>query len=127
MFRPGDLVLCRVADLMRAATRAQDTVARVGGDEFVLVLPSIEQALVDSITDELLGELQAFQIGGLDLTVGASPLRSYPAGDTRTDGVQIDAILGRGVELRKPRLVDPGTVTDHRAWVATLAIPADTL
>ena len=23
--------------------------------------------------------------------------------------------------------MDPGTVTDHRAWVATLAIPANTL
>jgi len=64
--------------------------------------------------------------GLVDLTAGASPLRTYPAGDTRTDGVQIDAILGRGVVLRSPRLVDPGSVTDHRAWVATLAIPADT-
>lgn len=65
--------------------------------------------------------------GLVDLTVGASPLRTHPAGDTRTDGVQIDAILGRGIELRAPRLVDPGSITDHRAWVATLAIPADTL
>lgn len=65
--------------------------------------------------------------GLADLTVGASPLRTYPAGDSRTDGVQIDAILGAGVLLRSPRLVDPGTVTDHRAWVATLAIPANTL
>ena len=65
--------------------------------------------------------------GLADLTVGASPLRTYPAGDTRTDGVQIDAIFGRGVALRSVRLVDPGSVTDHRAWVATLAIPADLL
>ena len=64
--------------------------------------------------------------GLADLTAGASPLRTHPAGDTRTDGVQIDAIFGRGVVLRSPRLVDPGSVTDHRAWVATLAITADT-
>ena len=64
--------------------------------------------------------------GLVDLTVGASPWRSYPAGDTRTDGVQIDAILGRSVMLRSPRLIEPGSITDHRVWVATLAIPADT-
>lgn len=34
----GDEVLCRVAKILRQETRSNDTIARVGGDEFVILL-----------------------------------------------------------------------------------------
>ncbi|MEP5729176.1 MAG: diguanylate cyclase [Sulfitobacter sp.] len=37
----GDHVLIRVAEIMRAETRAEDTVSRVGGDEFTIVLTDV--------------------------------------------------------------------------------------
>lgn len=38
----GDQILCSVADVLEQKTRDEDTVARVGGDEFVILIPNVE-------------------------------------------------------------------------------------
>jgi diguanylate cyclase (GGDEF)-like protein/PAS domain S-box-containing protein len=70
----GDLLLAAVADLLRANTRATDTVARFGGDEFAIVVADIANPADAAIlADKLLGAFAvAFAVNGSDIHTGAS-------------------------------------------------------
>ncbi len=54
----GDSVLCAVADALTTAVRSEDTVARVGGDEFVLVVRVAEHAEHAAIAERLRARVQ---------------------------------------------------------------------
>lgn len=79
----GDAVLCGFGKLARRMVRASDTVARIGGEEFVILFEhsSIEQAY--EVCDQMLRML-----GRTMLTTPAGPLRITASG-----GV---AVIGRG-------------------------------
>ncbi len=70
----GDLLLIGVAGRLLSAVRPQDTVARIGGDEFVVVCPDLEdETALAVVADRLLACLgPELDLGGRRLTVTAS-------------------------------------------------------
>ncbi|MFC6669327.1 diguanylate cyclase domain-containing protein [Marinobacterium aestuariivivens] len=70
----GDLVLLEVAARLRRVSRASDTVARTGGDEFVLLLPMVRNAReADQVVDKLRLALdEPFDCESQRISVGAS-------------------------------------------------------
>ncbi|MFP5237526.1 MAG: putative bifunctional diguanylate cyclase/phosphodiesterase [Acidobacteriota bacterium] len=70
----GDMVLAEVARRLRARARASDTVARIGGDEFTLILDQIkEPADAEIVAHELLQAITArYEFEGTPILIGAS-------------------------------------------------------
>lgn len=81
----GDLLLCSVADRLRACVRNSDTVCRQGGDEFLVLLADQQtQHHAATAAEKILAELgRPHEIGGHELLVGASIGISLFPGDGR--------------------------------------------
>jgi diguanylate cyclase (GGDEF)-like protein len=78
----GDTVLKEIARRLREIVRSIDTVARVGGDEFVLVIgPSTPQANFEEIAGRANERLRhPIRVGSVDLHVSSSiGIATYPA------------------------------------------------
>ena len=106
----GDAVLRLAAARLRKALRDSDTLARVGGDEFVAVLPGTgAEAQVRLVTSRLLAALQPpCEIDSHTIYVGASiGVSIFP--EHAEDDVRLvalaDAALARAKETGKARCV----------------------
>ena len=70
----GDLLLIQVARRMQSCVRESDTVARIGGDEFVVLLPNIvTESAALGVADKIRNALRLpFQIESLSLEISSS-------------------------------------------------------
>ncbi len=121
----GDQVLCTVGNALREAVRLSDIAARVGGDEFVLLLPVADPALVQPLVGRIAagldGAMQAdswpvtFSIGVVTFTVPPCSVDMLLA--------SADALMYRIKEQGKDG-VAYAVVTQHQDGDARLVVQA---
>jgi len=82
--RAGDAVLREAAHRVAGCLRKADTLARHGGDEFVVVIPDLQlDADVQVVAEKILRSLEpAFRVDGREFSIGASIGVSLFPGDT---------------------------------------------
>ncbi|MDX1358404.1 MAG: HD domain-containing phosphohydrolase, partial [Clostridia bacterium] len=56
-------------EVLKQAVRKDDIIARIGGDEFMILLPKIEKSVVDKIMGRILRDTKAFQTTTLPLSI----------------------------------------------------------
>ena len=70
----GDEVLCEVARRLASLVRGEDVVARIGGDEFVVLQAAATESAIETFVERLAGAFAASIVlsSGVRVSVGAS-------------------------------------------------------
>jgi len=109
----GDLLLCEVADRLRKACGASALPARIGGDEFAILVPAGSAISLAAIADHILAALvPPYQIEGHILRVGASiGVATWPGDGTTSRSLfeTADIALYALKAERRERGVEPGS------------------
>jgi len=88
----GDCVLIEVGRRLPGLVRAGDFVARVGGDEFGVILYGADRALTEQTAARVVGDLSsAFEVNGDIATIGAS----VGASCSGVGGAPLSALVAR--------------------------------
>jgi diguanylate cyclase (GGDEF)-like protein len=81
----GDVALCAFVDLVREKLGPEDLVARMGGEEFVLVLPGMDAACAAAMAESLRYSLEQMRVhydGRLIVTTASAGVTEMQEGDS---------------------------------------------
>ncbi len=68
----GDEMLRRAADVIRKSIREEDIAARIGGDEFAILLPHTAETTVGSVLNRIQSNLKSYSDHRLNISMGAA-------------------------------------------------------
>lgn len=81
----GDQLLIKTATALTRGCRADDIIARIGGDEFVMVFPQTDDFEAGQLINRIKALLQADSIAGLEISVAFGHATKSRAGDDIQD------------------------------------------
>ncbi len=122
----GDVVLCEVVQRIKMAVREADVLARIGGDEFVLILHDCESTQhAMNVGEKVLFHLERpIQVSGLTVTIGGSiGISMYPENGDRTTDIlksadramyEVKQREKNGVGIAPPKPNREGSVTHKK-------------
>jgi diguanylate cyclase (GGDEF)-like protein len=114
----GDQVLIGVADALRSCMRAHDTVARMGGEEFAILLPDTGAELALEIAERARAAIGEVPIAGGSLSCSAGVATASPDGAVPVDLLALaDHALYEAKRRGRDRTVvsDPAASRSHAA------------
>jgi diguanylate cyclase (GGDEF)-like protein len=93
----GDKVLRTIAEILRRELQVEHHFGRIGGEEFLIVLPGSDRAAAAAIAERLRLALRAERYDGLDASEGGllSVTASFGVSERLTDDPGVDALLKR--------------------------------
>jgi diguanylate cyclase (GGDEF)-like protein/PAS domain S-box-containing protein len=81
----GDQAMVAVAERLRGCLRPEDTVSRIGGDEFAILLEAADDRLAATVAQRMLEALrQPFELGGIQVHLSASIGVAFSDDETRS-------------------------------------------
>jgi diguanylate cyclase (GGDEF)-like protein len=89
----GDAVLQRVAAALQGALRDDDVVGRIGGDEFIVLLPGASSEIADDVAQRIHEVISATHFG--DITADLNVDVCIGAAQIRTSDSSIDDVIKR--------------------------------
>nr|WP_255573372.1 EAL domain-containing protein [Anoxybacillus sp. ST4] len=121
----GDILLKKVANRLKKLLRTKDTLARIGGDEFVVILPKlkdVQEAI--AMAERMIESLQVpFMLNGEDVYISASiGISMYPndGDDEETLLRRADRAMQKAKESGRNRFELYTAKLDYQSEVVTL-------
>ncbi len=117
----GDQVLVAVANALRASTRDADTVARWGGEEFLIVLPATRDLDATELAERLRVRVEALQVADrhqcpvpVTLSIGIAPLAADETGSAWLKRADEALYRAKADGRNCCRVAEPPEVTANR-------------
>ncbi len=95
----GDRVLISVAEILNEFTREGDTLARIGGEEFVLALPETNNEGAIKLAERIRSTIEGYELEckentiKINISIGLSSLSDFKKDEIQEDDIQVSDIL----------------------------------